>query len=103
MVKLWPHLACQPGAGRFVSEMPTRRGTNHATPRAPRGATVEVRFVAFTLHPPKRLSSTLPSLAMSAIYPREQDPPAGEPPREWRLRTNLPIEHFAQADEKVQG
>jgi len=102
IVKLWPHLEHQPCAGSFAIEIPARRGTKHATPRAPRLATVEVRFVAFTLNPPKRLSSTLPNLAMWAIYVREQDPPAGEPPLEWMLLTNLPIENFDQAYEKVQ-
>jgi hypothetical protein len=64
-------------------------------------ATVELRFIAFTLNPPKRLSSTLPDLAMSAIYVREQEPPAGEQSVEWMLLTNLPIKTFEQAYEKV--
>jgi Transposase DNA-binding/Transposase Tn5 dimerisation domain len=102
IVKLWPHLERQPCAGRCAVEVPARRGTKHTTPRAPRVASVEVRFVAFTLNPPKRLSSTLPNLAMSAIYVRETEPPAGEPPLEWMLLTNLPIENFDQAYEKVQ-
>jgi hypothetical protein len=102
IVKLWQHLEHQPCAGRFAVEVPARRGTKHAPPRAPRVATVEVRFVAFTLNPPKRLSSTLPDLAISAIDVREKDPPAGEPPLEWMLLTNLPIENFDQAYEKVQ-
>jgi hypothetical protein len=102
MVKLWPHLERQGCAGSFSIEVPARRGTKHATPRAPRSATVELRFVAFTLNPPKRLSSTLPNLAMSAVFVREQDPPAGEQPLEWMLLTNLPIETFEQAYEKVQ-
>jgi Transposase DNA-binding/Transposase Tn5 dimerisation domain len=102
IVKLWPHLERQPCAGRFAIEVPARRGTKHPTPRAPRVATVELQFVAFTLNPPKRLSSTLPNLAMSAIYVREKDPPAGEQPLEWMLLTNLPIENFDQAYEKVR-
>ncbi len=102
ILKLWPHLARHPCAGRFAVTVPARHGTKHATPHAPRIATVEMRFAAFTLNPPKRLSATLPNLPMSAIYVREQDPPAGEPPLEWMLLTNLPIETFAQAYEKVQ-
>jgi Transposase DNA-binding/Transposase Tn5 dimerisation domain len=102
IVKLWKHLEQQPCVGSFAVEIPARRGTKHATPRAPRVATVELRFVAFTLNPPKRLSATLPDLAMYAIYVREKDPPADEPPLEWMLLTNLTIENFAQAYEKVQ-
>lgn len=102
IVKLRPHLERQPCAGRFVIEIPARRGTKHTTPRAPRVATVEWRFVAFTLNPPKRLSSKLPDLAMYAIYVREKDPPAEVPPLEWMLLTNLTTENFAQAYEKVQ-
>jgi hypothetical protein len=101
-VKLWKHLEQQPGMGSFAVEIPARRGTKHARPRAPRVATVELRFVAFTLNPPKRLSSKLPDLAMDAIYVREKASPAGVPPLEMLL-TNLTIENFAQAYEKVQG
>jgi hypothetical protein len=102
IVKLWSHLERQPCAGQFALEVPAQRGTRHAIPRAPRIATVEVRFVAFMLNPPHRLSSPLPNLAMSAIYVRETAPPADEPPLEWMLLPNLPIENFEQAYEKVQ-
>jgi hypothetical protein len=102
IVKLWQYLEQQPCMGSFAVEIPARHGTKHATPRAPRVATVELRFVAFTLNPPKRLSSTLPDLAMYAIYVREKDPPADEQPLEWMLLTNLTIETFDQAYEKVQ-
>lgn len=102
IVKLWKHLERQPCAGSFAVEIPARHGTKHATPRAPRVATVELRFVAFTLNPPKRLSSTRPDLALSAIYVCEKAPPADEQPLEWMLLTNLTIENFEQAYEKVQ-
>jgi hypothetical protein len=87
-VKLWKHLEHQPCAGSFTVEIPARHGTKPARPRAPRVATVELRFVAFTLNPPKRLSAKLPDLAMSAIYVPEKASPAGGPPLEWRLLTN---------------
>ncbi len=102
IVKLWKHLEHQPCAGSFAVEIPARHGTKHATPRAPRGATVELRFVAFRLNPPKRLSAKLPDLDMYAIYVREKAPPPDGPPLEWMLLTNLTIENFAQAYEKVQ-
>jgi hypothetical protein len=102
IVKLWKHLEYQPCAGSFTVEIPARHGTKHARPRAPRVATVELRFVAFKLNPPKRLSSKLPDIAMYAIYVCEKAPPAGVPPLEWMLLTNLTIENFAQAYEKVQ-
>ncbi len=102
IVKLWALLEKQPCVGSFTIEIPARRGTKHATPRAPRVATVELRFVAFRLNPPKRLSAKLPDLAMSAIYVRETNPPANEQPLEWMLLTNLTIETFEQAYEKVQ-
>ncbi len=102
ITKLWALLEKQPGVGSFTIEIPARQGTKHATPREPRVATVELRFVAFTLNPPKRLSAKLPDLAMYAIYVREKDPPAGVPPLEWMLLTNLKIENFDQAYEKVR-
>jgi transposase-like protein len=101
-VKLCSHLERQPCTGQFAIEVPVRRATKHTAPRVPRLATVEVRLVAFTLNPPKRLSSTLPDLALSAIYVREIAPPADELPIEWRLLTNLPIKNFDQAYEKVR-
>jgi len=102
MVKLWKHLKQQPCAGSFTVEIPARPGTKHATPRAPRVALVELRFVAFKLNPPKRLSSPRPDLARYAIYVREKDPPADEQPLEWRLLSNLPINNLEQAYETVQ-
>jgi len=102
LVKLWQHLEYQPCVGSFTVEIPARHSTNHARPRAPRVATVELRFVAFRLNPPKRLSAKLPDLAMCAIYVREKAPPAGVPPLAWMLLTHLTIENFAQAYEKVQ-
>ncbi len=39
---------------------------------------------------------------MSAIYVCETNPPANEQPLEWMLLTNLKIENFDQAYEKVQ-
>ena len=103
LVKLWKPLEPQPGAGRFAGEIPARHGTTPAPPRAPRGATVELRGVALTLHPPTRLSATLPALARSAIDVRAQAPPAAGPPLAGRLLTTLTRETFAPASETVQG
>lgn len=97
IVKLWAPLARQPCTGHFTLEVPLRRAPKPGAARAPRTATVAVRFVAFPRNPPKRLSSTLPNLARFAIYVRETAPPAEEPPLEWRLLTNLPITNFDQA------
>src|SRR5713101_5619137 len=89
IVKLWKPLEHQPCTGSFAVEIPARHGTKHATPRAPRGATVELRFVAFRLNPPKRLRAKLPDLAMYAIDGREKAPAPDVPPLEGRLLTTL--------------
>jgi hypothetical protein len=102
VVKLWDHLEKQPCAGSCMVEIPARKGTKHATERESRIATLEVRFGSFKLNPPKRLSSKFPDLERSAIYGLEKNPPAEVQPVEWMLLTNLTINNFDQASEKIQ-
>lgn len=102
VVKLWDHLEKQPCAGSCRVEIPARKGTKQATERESRLATLEVRFGSFKLNPPKRLSSKLPDIAMSAIYVLAKNPPAEGQPVEWMLLTTLTIDNVDQASEKIQ-
>jgi hypothetical protein len=65
--------------------------------RATRVATVRVAAAAVTLTRPRDHRHALPpSLAVHVVYVWEPDPPAGEPPIEWRLVTTEPIDTVEQ-------
>lgn len=71
-----------------------------------RVARVAVRFREVTLHPPYRPKSLqpqpLPPLQVWAVLVQEIDPPAGVTPLEWMLLTNVAVETFEDAGERVQ-
>ncbi len=54
------------------------------------------------LRPPYRPDKKLAPVEVTAILAREQTPPAGEDPIEWRLLSSLPVASFADACEKIQ-
>lgn len=65
--------------------------------RATRIATVRVAASAVTLKRPRDHRDPMPpSLAVNVVYAWEIDPPAGEPPIEWRLVTTEPIDNVEQ-------
>ncbi len=61
-------------------------------PRESRDAEVEVRVASLTLRPPSRSDRELPPVTTNAVLVRELSPPAGEPPIEWILLTDLSID-----------
>lgn len=65
--------------------------------RANRIATVRFSASAVTLKRPRDHRDPMPpSLAVNVVYAWEIDPPAGEPPLEWRLVTTEPIDTVEQ-------
>lgn len=50
----------------------------------------------------KRKTRTLPDLKLNAGYVIEKSPPSGEEPMNWMLLTNLGINNFEEAVEKIQ-
>jgi hypothetical protein len=97
--RLWETLAACPAAGE-------RQVQVAAKPQEPaRLARVAVRFCAVTLHPPYRPKSVrsqpLPPLSVYAIWVAEIDPPVRATPVEWMLLTNVAVETWADAGERL--
>jgi Transposase DNA-binding/Transposase DDE domain len=79
--------------GRRPRPLVTRRPA-----RAHRVATVRIAAAAVTLKRPGDHRHPLPSsLAVNVVYASEINPPAGEPPIEWRLVTTEPIDTVEHA------
>lgn len=106
VAKLWDHMLRQAESGSYTIQLPKRAKTKHAKAREARSATVTVRFAPFCLNPPrnnpKHKTEALPNIDMYAIHVIETNPPAGEEPLEWMLLTNLPVQSFDEACEKVR-
>lgn len=65
-------------------------------------AEVEVRAARVTLRPPWRPDRRLPPVSVNVVLVREVNPPADEPPMEWILVTNLPIDSIEQVRQAIQ-
>ncbi|MDN3029925.1 MAG: IS4 family transposase [Candidatus Tisiphia sp.] len=67
---------------------------------------LEVRFGKFIMNPPvnnvRHKTETLPNLPVYAINVIERRPPSGTTPLEWMLLTNIVINNFEEAIEKVR-
>jgi hypothetical protein len=71
--------------------------------RAPRTATVAVAWAKVTLLVPKQPRGEIRGVPLTTWVVRvwEIDPPAGVEPLEWILLTNVPVENFADACERI--
>jgi len=72
--------------------------------RAARQATVTVRFCTVQLRAPWRpQQKKLPSVTLTAILVREENPPADiTEPIEWLLLTNIAVKNFRQAAQVIE-
>ncbi len=99
-LKLWDFMIRQPVSGKFDVEVPAK--DNHPA----RIATVELKFGSFTFNPPRNIikysTGDLPNLKMHAIFVCEKNPPSSIDPLEWMLLTNLDVNNFEEAFEKVR-
>jgi hypothetical protein len=95
--KLWEELAAQPLAGIKAVRLPRRSN------RPARTAKLEVRTTAVHLCAPKTgpARGQLPAVQLWAVWAKETDVPSGMEPVEWMLLTTVPVQDFAQADEKL--
>lgn len=88
--------ACAVGAQVCV-EVP-RQGA-----RVARTATLDLRWCALTLRPPKaRADEDLPTVQVWAVWATETAPPAQGDPLDWLLLTTVPVHTAAQAVERLQ-
>jgi hypothetical protein len=95
---LWDYLETVPRADHLTLEVPRRPG------KAPRRATLAVRFSPVSLLPPKhrRRDPRLPTVSLWAVYAKEENPPPGEAAISWLLLTSIPVTSVTEAREKLQ-
>ncbi len=93
---LWERVSQSPCLGQVEFHLAPGRG------RSSRRVVQSLRAVRVLLRPPYRPDKKLAPVEVTAILAREQTPPAGEDPIEWRLLSSLPVASFADACEKIQ-
>jgi len=98
-LKLWEFMENQPVMGEFDVEVPARDN------KPSRIATLKLKFGSFMLNPSstniKHNTNKLPGLKMYAVFVYEKNPPSDIDPLEWMLLTNLKVNNFDEAFEKV--
>jgi hypothetical protein len=95
--KLWAQTEAASVAGHLKVEVPARDG------KPGREAIVSVRFCRVTLKPPWRSDrEPLPEIILDAVLVREDHPPDDVTPLEWLLLTNVPVQCFEDAVERVK-
>jgi Domain of unknown function (DUF4338)/Transposase Tn5 dimerisation domain/Transposase DNA-binding len=92
--KLWAELAAQPLAGIKAVRLPRRSN------RPARTAQLEVRTAPVHLRAPHACGQS-PAVQLWAVWAKETDVPSGLEPVEWMLLTTVPVQDFAQAEEKL--
>ena len=93
--KLWSHLAAQAAAATLLVKVPRQPG------QPGRSARLTIRFGPVTLNAPTLKEHKL-ALQLWAVQAQEEQPPPGQKALVWRLLTTLPVNHAAEAVEKVQ-
>ncbi len=95
--KLWEYMADQPVQGQMHLKVPRRPGGSA------RKAVLEVRWAEVTICASQvRLKRRRPSLKLYALWVKEINPPVGEEPLEWMLLSDLPVNCWEQAVERVR-
>jgi hypothetical protein len=96
---LWAHMAKQEVVGTVTVEVAARAG------KSARQADLLVRVGHVTLQPPVRgvddAAVWLEPLQVWAIFLHEDTPPEGIEPLDWLLLTNVPIESWQDATERI--
>ncbi|MBC8642033.1 hypothetical protein IAG25_35055 [Caballeronia sp. EK] len=67
----------------------------------PDEAFFEIRYRRITVRPPLYKQRRYPDLRLAVIHALETAAPAGRPPIEWKLITDLPVKSRADAIEKL--
>jgi transposase Tn5 family protein/transposase-like protein len=93
---LWETISQSPCWGQIEFELAPARG------RCRRRVVQSLRAARVRLRPPYRPDKKLAPVEVTAILAREENPPTGEDAIEWLLLSNLPVESFADACEKIQ-
>lgn len=104
--KLWSVVENFPCQGTISIKIPARNN------KPSRVATLEVRFGEFTMNLPRNnfksrkenisKKGLVTNLTLNAVYVVEKNPPSGEEALEWMLLTNLFVNNFDEAVEKIR-
>ena len=101
---LWDYMAGLPLAGHFEIEVEAPRVAKQKVAKS-RMAKLEVRFARVELrrNPKKKMNyaECPPFLSSYAVWVKETGAPEGVEPLEWMLLTNVPVESFADARERI--
>ncbi len=92
--RLFHTLRAQPIAGYQLVKLPQQKN------RPAREAELAMRFAALTMCAPQD-KPQLPPIAIWAVLAKEEHAPKGAEPIEWLLLTDMVVENFEQASEKV--
>lgn len=88
-----------PLAGAFTLDSPARQN------QPARQAHLHVRFAQTRLKPPQRSDApqtrNLPDVEVSLVEVREPHPPDGIPPLHWLLLTNVKVDTYAEARQRI--
>jgi len=95
--KLWEFMTAKPVVGNLKVEVAAKDN------QPARKANVEVRFSRITLNPSKndRTGKKFNPIETFAVYVKEKNPPKKVKPLEWMLLTNMTVNNFEEAVEKV--
>jgi hypothetical protein len=100
MGKVWEAAEAAQVAGHLEVHVPAQKNEPE------REAIPSVRFCTMTLRPPWRPQSPdkdpLPAVGVFVVLVQEEDPPAGVTPLLWLLLTNVPVQSFAEAVERIK-
>ena len=94
--QLWTFIHKQPVIGRIQIKVPEKDNTPE------RIATLSIRFNNFMMNPPKSKTAGDSSFKLYAIHLVEEHSPKNIEPIEWLLLTNLTVENFEDALEKIK-
>jgi len=94
--KIWESLADEPTLGSLTIKL------SHQKKRKRRNATLSLYSKKLSLVGPRRHNvGVLPNVEVTAIQAIEMNPPEGEDPVEWLILTNMTVNTFDEAKEKL--
>jgi hypothetical protein len=91
---LWDAISKKETSGIQEVHVPRKQGRKERTAR------LSVKYSAVTLKPPTR-KKNMPEVNIWAVLAKEEEVPEGENGLEWMLLTNMPIQTFEKAVEKL--
>jgi hypothetical protein len=87
----------------FLGQCPSEGTIEIVLPRDPSSITMEVRYSPIEIRPPARITKSKKAKGIECwvVQIKQINTPKGVPPISWTLLTNVPVETFADALERV--